>query len=116
MALKPVGADQFLNITVTIEAGAEASNQLGYPCLIYDDTGDRFSIYTSAAAIATALAAGDLTSAAAAALTTAFSQAAPVPAGVVAIRYDSGTSETPIIGLEAALSDGLDVAALGLLP
>lgn len=116
MATTPVGADQFLNITVTIEAGDGTSDQLGYPCLIYDDTGDRYSIYTSAAAIAAALTAGDLTSAAAAALTKAFSQAAPVPAGVVAIRYDStaGTPETPIDGLEAAISAGLDVGGVVL--
>lgn len=116
--MTPVGADQFLNITVTIEAGDGTSNQLGYPCLIYDTTvATRYSIYTSAAAVAAALAAGDLTSAAATALTTAFSQAAPVPAGVVAIRYDStaGSPETPIIGLEAALSAGLDAGGFVLL-
>lgn len=117
MALAPVGADQALNITVTIEAGAATSNQIGYPCLIYDDTGDRFTIYANTAAIDAAETAGTLTSAAAAALRTGFAQLAPVPAGVVAIRYDStaGSPETPIIGLEDAISDGLDVGGVVLL-
>jgi hypothetical protein len=115
MALGPVAMDTVLNVTWILDDSGATSDSLGYPCLIFDNaTGDPYSIYTTSAAIDAAETAGTLTSAAADALRTAFEQLSPQPAGVVAIRYNSGSAGTPITGLEAAITAGLDVGGVVL--
>ena len=114
MALSPVAMDTVLNVSWILDDSGETSDSLGYPCLIYDSTVAGYNIYTSSAAIDAAETAGDLSAAAATALRTAYQQLAPVPAGVVAIRYNSGAAGTPVASLEAAISAGLDVGGVVL--
>lgn len=111
MALPPVAMDTLYEGTVTFVPGPATSDTLGIPVIISTDPLDgssRYLEFTSAQEVADALAATYISASTAGQATAAFAQTL-APATLAVVRYDTGASEAPSDGLEAAIGLGLDV-------
>ena len=111
-----IAATFLLDLSVTLVAAPQVSNNLGIPVILTDDTlegggAGTYMAFTSTTAVADALAASKIASATAAALNAALGQDAR-PTAIYVVTYGSGGGAVaPYAALTTAIEAGLDVGA-----